>query len=53
VAATPLYQGVALERAFILGQLDWTLLLNAAYLAVMGIVGLLIAGARLRTLLQP
>jgi lipooligosaccharide transport system permease protein len=53
VAATPLYQGVALERAFILGQLEWTLLLNAAYLLVMGIVGLHIAGKRLRVLLLP
>jgi lipooligosaccharide transport system permease protein len=53
VAATPLYQGVALERAFILGQLEWTLLLNAAYLGIMGVVGLRIAGARLRKLLQP
>jgi lipooligosaccharide transport system permease protein len=53
VQATPLYQGVALERAFTLGQVDWTLLLRAAYLAAMGIVGVRIAGTRLRRLLQP
>jgi lipooligosaccharide transport system permease protein len=53
VALTPLYQGVAIERALTLGQLDWTILLHAAYLAVMGIVGLRIAGKRLATLLQP
>jgi lipooligosaccharide transport system permease protein len=53
VRATPLYQGVALERAFTLGQLDWTLLVHAAYLAAMGVGGLHIAGARLRRLLQP
>ena len=27
---TPLYQGVALERALVIGHLDWTLLLHAA-----------------------
>ncbi|HEY7438393.1 MAG TPA: ABC transporter permease [Acidimicrobiia bacterium] len=53
VSITPLYQGVAIERALTLGQLDWTLLLHAAYLAVMGIVGLRIAGKRLTRLLQP
>jgi lipooligosaccharide transport system permease protein len=53
VRATPLYQGVALERGFALGQLDWTLLLHAAYLATMGVVGVRIAGARLSRLLQP
>jgi lipooligosaccharide transport system permease protein len=53
VAATPLYQGVSLERALILGQLEWTLLLNAAYLLVMGLVGLRIAARRLEVLLQP
>jgi lipooligosaccharide transport system permease protein len=53
VQATPLYQGVALERALTLGQVDWTLLLHAAYLAAMGVVGVRIAGTRLRRLLQP
>jgi lipooligosaccharide transport system permease protein len=53
VQVTPLYQGVALERGLALGQVDWTLLLHAAYLAVMGIAGVRIAGTRLRRLLQP
>lgn len=53
VAATPLYQGVALERGLILGQLQWTMALNAAYLVVMGTIGLRVAGTRLRILLQP
>jgi lipooligosaccharide transport system permease protein len=53
VRLTPLYQGVVLERALVLGDLHWTLLLNAAYLAAMGAVGLRVAGRRLRVLLQP
>ena len=50
---TPLYQGVALERALVLGDIEWTLLLNVAYLVVMGWLGLRIATRRLQTLLQP
>jgi lipooligosaccharide transport system permease protein len=53
VQASPLYQGVALERALTLGQFEWTLLLHIVYLAAMGIVGVRVAGARLRRLLQP
>jgi lipooligosaccharide transport system permease protein len=53
VRVTPLYQGVALERGLILGDLRWTLVLNAAYLAAMGRIGIRIAGARLGRLLQP
>lgn len=53
VRATPLYQGVALERGLVLGDVHWSLVLNAAYLAVMGAVGLRIAGERLARLLQP
>ena len=50
---TPLYQGVAIERSLVLGDLHWTLVLNVAYLVVMGLVGVRIAGKRLTTLLQP
>ena len=50
---TPLYQGVVLERSLVLGDLHWTLVLNAAYLAVMGAVGVRIAGRRLGLLLEP
>lgn len=53
VRITPLYQGVALERGLVLGQLSWQMLGHAAYLAIMGVVGLRIAGRRLRLLLQP
>jgi len=53
VRCTPLYQGVVLERSFVLGDLHWTLLLNAAYLAIMGLVGLRIASRRIGLLLQP
>jgi lipooligosaccharide transport system permease protein len=53
VRCTPLYQGVALERGLVLGDIRWTLLLNATYLGVMGWVGIRIAAARLGRLLQP
>jgi len=53
VQVTPLYQGVALERGLVFGELSWTMLLNAAYLVVLGLVGLKVAGRRLRVLLQP
>ena len=53
VRCTPLYQGVALERAFAFGEISWALLVHVAYLAVMGIVGVRIAGRRLALLLQP
>jgi lipooligosaccharide transport system permease protein len=51
VRATPLYHGVALCRAFSSGQLSWGLLADAAYLLVMGCIGLLVASRRLGTLL--
>jgi len=53
VRVTPLYQGVAIERALVFGELEWTLLLNVGYLAAMGTVGLVVAGRRLRLLLLP
>jgi lipooligosaccharide transport system permease protein len=53
VKCTPLYQGVALERGLTTGQLEWTMLLNALYLVILGAVGLRIATRRLRMLLQP
>lgn len=53
VQVTPLYQGVELIRSLTLGDVRWTLLLHAAYLAAVGAVGLRIAGARLGKLLQP
>ena len=52
VRITPLYQGVVLERAFVLGHVEWALLLNAAYLAVMAWLGLTVASRRLSRMLQ-
>jgi lipooligosaccharide transport system permease protein len=53
VRITPLYQGVALERSLVFGELHWSLLLNVAYLGVMGTVGRIVAGRRLERLLLP
>jgi lipooligosaccharide transport system permease protein len=53
VRFSPLYQGVALERALVLGEVDASLLGHAAYLAVMGWFGLRVASRRLAALLQP
>jgi len=51
VQVTPLYQGVVLERAFTTGTVSWSLLINAAYLAVMGTLGMYVASRRLGKLL--
>jgi lipooligosaccharide transport system permease protein len=53
VRATPLYQGVAMERALVLGGPDWSTVGHGLYLAVVGFVGVRIATARLGRLLQP
>jgi lipooligosaccharide transport system permease protein len=53
VRLTPLYQGVVLERALILGHVEWILLVHAAYLLVVGWAGMRIATRRLARLLQP
>jgi lipooligosaccharide transport system permease protein len=53
VRCTPLYQGVALERALAFGDLSWSLLVHVAYLAALGTFGLRLAGRRLGRLLQP
>jgi lipooligosaccharide transport system permease protein len=53
VRCTPLYQGVALERALVFGDIGPELLVHVAYLVVMGSVGLWVAGRRLGTLLLP
>ncbi|MDX6258702.1 MAG: lipooligosaccharide transport system permease protein [Kribbellaceae bacterium] len=51
VEITPLYQGVALERALTTGAVSWTLLINALYLAAMGTLGMYVASRRLGKLL--
>ncbi|MCL2581078.1 MAG: ABC transporter permease [Streptosporangiales bacterium] len=48
---TPLYQGVTLLRDLVLGDPGWDLLWRAAYLAVMGVAGLLLAARRIAKLL--
>ena len=53
VRLTPLYQGVAIERGLVLGDVRWSLLANVAYLVVMGAVGMRIAARRMGRLLQP
>ena len=53
ITFTPLYQGVVLERSLVLGDLSWTLLLHAAYLAIMGVLALRLGATRLVRLLEP
>lgn len=53
VQATPLYQGVALERALILGDVGIGLLWHVAYLAALGALGVRVAAVRVQRLLQP
>ncbi len=51
VECTPLYQGVTLVRALTLGAVGPGLLWHAAYLALMGLTGLYVAGRRISRLL--
>jgi lipooligosaccharide transport system permease protein len=51
VECTPLYQAVTLLRGLTLGGVGPALLVPAAYLAVMGVTGLVIAGRRVGRLL--
>lgn len=51
VRVTPLYHGVALLRGLSLGDVGPDLLVNVAYLAVMGTVGLAVTSRRLARLL--
>src|SRR5439155_774769 len=44
IQVTPLYQGVVLVRSLAFGDLSWTLVLHAAYLVTMGVVGVRVAG---------
>ncbi|MCU1449983.1 MAG: type transporter [Acidimicrobiales bacterium] len=53
VQCTPLYQGVALERAFTTGRIGIDAVFHAAYLLVMGLAGLTVASRRMTRLLQP
>jgi lipooligosaccharide transport system permease protein len=51
VECTPLYQGVVMLRGLILGGAGPDLLWRAAYLAAMGLIGLVISGRRIARLL--
>jgi lipooligosaccharide transport system permease protein len=51
VECTPLYQGVVLLRDLVLGGVGPGLLWRAAYLAAMGLVGLVVSGRRISRLL--
>ncbi len=53
IRVTPLYQGVVLERSLVLGELHWTLIANAVYLALLGGIGLRVAARLIGRLLQP
>ncbi len=52
VEITPLYQGVAMLRQLTTGQVDASILVHIAYLAIMGVIGLTIASRRLDGLLR-
>ncbi len=50
---SPLFHGVVLTRGLTLGILDWTMLINVAYLAGLGILGSWITARRIGDLLRP
>jgi lipooligosaccharide transport system permease protein len=51
VRCTPLYNAIALMRGLMLGSVGWYQLVNVAYLIVMGLIGVRIAGRRVHKLL--
>jgi lipooligosaccharide transport system permease protein len=51
IQATPLYHGVDLLRALTTGAVGWGQLVNVAYLAVLGLVGMWVASRRIEKLL--
>ena len=51
VELTPLYHAVALERQLLLGTVTAMILVHVAYLAALGLAGMLLAGRRLERLL--
>ena len=51
IRATPLYNGVELLRALTTGSVGSAQLVNVAYLSVLGLVGMWIAGRRVEKLL--
>ncbi|MBV9413272.1 MAG: ABC transporter permease [Acidimicrobiia bacterium] len=53
VQCTPLYQGVAIERALTTGTVGPDIILHIVYLLAMGLIGLRIASKRMHVLLHP
>jgi lipooligosaccharide transport system permease protein len=51
VQVTPLYHGVSLARELALGTVAWTTLVHVTYLAVLGLVGMVVAARRLERML--
>ncbi len=51
VQATPLYHGVALERALMLGEVDPSILWHVLYLVALGGLGVVGTARRLEKLL--
>jgi lipooligosaccharide transport system permease protein len=51
VELTPLYHGVALMRGLTTGLLSWSMLVDVAYLAALGALGVVVAARRLERLL--
>jgi lipooligosaccharide transport system permease protein len=51
VRLTPLYQGVDLLRSIAVGVVGWDDLFHVAYLAIMGIAGMIVVSRRLDRLL--
>jgi len=50
---SPLFHGVVLVRGLTLGILDWTMVINVAYLITLGVLGSWITSRRIGTLLRP
>ncbi len=50
---SPLFHGVVLIRGLTLGILDWTMIINVAYLLSLGLLGSWITARRIGGLLQP
>ena len=51
IQATPLYHGVELLRSLTTGTVGWYQLFDVAYLAALGLAGMLIVGRRIEKLL--
>ena len=51
VRVTPLYQGVAMERALVLGHVNPATIFHGVYLAIVGAIGVVVASRRLGRLL--